>query len=293
MKPMFAALTGAVLLLGATQAHAVTVVDRGLPTANLNNAAGANRSNVAWDFQGYGWFAGDDFTIAGTGKYKIDSITFWLVPIRATADNDADFDDLDYKLGDFYSSMAFYLGEASSTTVPLLTSGNFLAGSNDTDNADISISRVLYNGSGGQHDYQGSSSQFIQLFEVTLSNLALVVDGGASYQFGAECRGPNDSGDTGVYTTCFMHATNEALAGSPQDGADNLFRVFYADALLGDATFETTWDSKGGGWDKSSDVNIRVSATAVPEPASLLLMAGGLMGLALAGRRRARRRPDA
>jgi len=41
------------LLSVGTDAQASTlVVDRGLPDTNLNSAAGADRSNVAWGFNG-------------------------------------------------------------------------------------------------------------------------------------------------------------------------------------------------------------------------------------------------
>ncbi|GIK98621.1 MAG: hypothetical protein BroJett029_28300 [Alphaproteobacteria bacterium] len=295
MNKLTAAMAGAVLLAGAAQAEAASVVvDRGLPTANLNNAAGANRSNVGWDYQGYGWFAGDDFTIAAPGKWKVDSITFWLIPVNgASAINDANMgNDAAYFLGNVYDSLAFYLGAASDSSVPLLASGNFSAGSNDTDNADISINRVQYAGANGQYDYQGSSRSFIQMYEVTLTGLDLVLDGGVSYRFGAECRGPNDSssgGTWGTYTMCMSHATNAALAGSPQDGADNLYAAFYVDGLGGPALYDGPANSQGNGWDKSSDINIRVTATQVPEPASLTLMAGGLLGLGLLGRRARRK----
>ena len=43
------------------------VFDRGLPTANLNNAAGANRSNVAWAFDG-DYITGDDFSFGTVGE---------------------------------------------------------------------------------------------------------------------------------------------------------------------------------------------------------------------------------
>nr|WP_274521987.1 MULTISPECIES: PEP-CTERM sorting domain-containing protein [Ectothiorhodospira] len=49
-------------------------------------------------------------------------------------------------------------------------------------------------------------------------------------------------------------------------------------------------DSDGFGWDKSSDINIRVYAehvrTDIPEPGSLLLMGMGILGLLSAMRRR-------
>ena len=49
------ALLGALCLCGALGAQAALVVDRGLPDANLNNASGGDRSNVAWDFFPCGW----------------------------------------------------------------------------------------------------------------------------------------------------------------------------------------------------------------------------------------------
>jgi len=55
------------------------LVDRGLPTANLNNAAGADRSNVGWGYANYdNWFTGDDFTLAAVdGQWRIDTIRTW------------------------------------------------------------------------------------------------------------------------------------------------------------------------------------------------------------------------
>ena len=59
-------------------ASAALLLDRGLPTANLNNDAGASRSNVQWAFgsdaQGM-WLAGDDFTLGGQGNYNVTTIS--------------------------------------------------------------------------------------------------------------------------------------------------------------------------------------------------------------------------
>src|SRR5487761_2572645 len=70
---------------GVTSANAGMVVDRGLPTttANLNNAAGANQSNIRWadnestTTPSTFYLPGDDFTIAGSGAYNVSDIRVW------------------------------------------------------------------------------------------------------------------------------------------------------------------------------------------------------------------------
>ncbi len=63
--------------LGVTGAHATLLVDRGLPTSNLNDAAGANRSNVAWADGSTTLSIGDNFTLGGSGV--VDDIRVWVV----------------------------------------------------------------------------------------------------------------------------------------------------------------------------------------------------------------------
>ncbi|MBK6722144.1 MAG: hypothetical protein IPG58_02350 [Acidobacteria bacterium] len=53
------------------------VFDRGLPTANLNNAAGANRSNVAWAFDG-DYITGDDFSFGTVGEKWLITKNPWM-----------------------------------------------------------------------------------------------------------------------------------------------------------------------------------------------------------------------
>ena len=56
----------------------VIIVDRGLPDQNLNNAAGGDRSNVAWGFNPAFFSVGDDFTV-GSSNYTLDALTVWIV----------------------------------------------------------------------------------------------------------------------------------------------------------------------------------------------------------------------
>ncbi len=77
-------LAAALLLIvaaGSAQAS-VQLFDRGLPTDNLNNDAGSNRSNVEWaDNETLAtdafYLPGDDFTLSGSGTYIVDTIRVW------------------------------------------------------------------------------------------------------------------------------------------------------------------------------------------------------------------------
>jgi hypothetical protein len=63
----------------ATSGMAAILVDRGLPTANLNNVAGGNRSNVDWASDNSLEMLGDDFTLpTAHSSYQIDTIRVWI-----------------------------------------------------------------------------------------------------------------------------------------------------------------------------------------------------------------------
>lgn len=266
----------AVLGVAALQPVAATlIVDRGLPTANLNNPAGSNRSNVAWDFYPpETYISGDDFLLPSPGAsgtaWKIDKIRVWAI-----AGNAAD-DVPPFELGDRYNTISLFLGAdgPAGTSIGRVKTGSIDTGAHTTDNPDIVITPVTY--SSGV-DYQGSSGSSIQTWQIDFNNLGVFNPG--ELMFGVDATGTDKN-------YWFNHASNAALSGSPQDGADNRMRFYTGAALDTSITFDEFWDSSGYGWDKSSDHNIQVFATAVPEPATLLLLGIGLAGLGFARRRR-------
>jgi len=272
-RALTAGLCG-VLFSGA--ASAALLVDRGLPDANLNNAAGGDRSNVAWEWDSDGHFVGDTFTLPTLSgvNWRIDSIRTWV--ISGSADNDGALDNDSGTLGDLFSSLSLYLGEPE-TPLNSVMSGNFTAGTNSTDNANINISRVQYPGGGTERDYQGSSGNYLQIYQIDWSNLDIVLAAGSEVAFGVD--GLSDNLDQ----FWFNHASNLARSGTPQDSADDLMHVW-----LNDTSYVGSFDSDrtstagtafNGGWDKSSDINVQVFGdVAVPAPGTLALLALGIAG---------------
>jgi hypothetical protein len=244
--------------------------DRGLPTQNLNNAAGSNRSNVAWsDWETTGttvpyYLPGDDFTIGTGGTYYIDKIRVWLV-------KDADA-----------SQLALWAGSQGGTISKIAT--------------NPTVTSVTYSNS---QTYQGSSGTFRTLYQVDFDfSSPWTITGGQTYQFFVD--GPwnlyTTNPDDG-YVNPFLHASNKDLSGSTQQGADDVFLwmemgtnswpngvpVTVYTWLSGDGGGTSGW---GSGWDKNSDGNIQIYGT--PIPGALWLLGSGLLGLGLLGRRRKR-----
>lgn len=239
----------------ALAADSVKIVDRGLPTVNLNENAGVSRANVSWAEPDLQYFDGDDFTVPAlqSGFWRIDTIRTWFVGYNAN--NNADLRD-DTFLGDFYKTLSLYVGPVGGT-LSRVALADFVAGSDSTANPSVVATRVQYNGGvGAELDYQSGSHWTI--VQLDFNNLNLSFTGGTQVQFGVH----TDQGVAGG-DFVFSHASNAALSGAPQDQADGLLRVFQLNKHLNTATLSSTWDSSTIGWDKSSDINVQVFATAV------------------------------
>jgi PEP-CTERM motif len=255
-KASFAAagIASVILTFGARPADADLLFDRGLPTANLNNAAGSDRSNVAWGDVNPVESIGDNFSL--TQNSIVTTIQVWVVgsPVGTSSDPAAT------------NTYVLWLGTDSGAT------------SSVTETASSSsVTAVTY--SDGS-PYQGSSGDSLQLYEVDFSGLDLDLTTG-TYAFGVS--GPSVEDDV---NTPFLSASNGALSGSTQEGDDGLVYGFDA---AGNMVSGYPFDSEGNGWDKSSDVNVQVFGTPVPEPTSMALLGAALLGFAGIGYRRRRK----
>ena len=232
--------------------HAVAqalVFDRGLPTANLNNAAGANQSNVEWaDIETppeTPWLPGDDFKLSGSGSYTITKIRVW-----------------------------------STENTGLSLRGGVAGGAIGVISNTYTATPVTYINS---QTYQTSAGAFLPLYQLDFS-VSIPLNGGVTYQY--FLNGPATPSGTD-FQGVHLHASNAALSGSTQTGADDTL------LFLGNDGTVYTWNSATGagtycpecvGWNKTSDGNVQVFASVPQSPPAVSAPAvsgPGLAGLTL------------
>ena len=253
-----------VLLFSATATlnADVMVFDRGLPTANLNNAAGASRSNVAWASSqdpGKYYAEGDTFNFGTTGQtYTITDLRVWIVGSGTTP------------LSDIFNSLTLSGGGFTPANV------NDISTVSTTGDPNVGIKAVQY---AGGSTYQGTSGSYIDLFQVDFLNLNWTVNGDTTYSFFVG--GVPAQSDHGP----FLHASNAALSGSEQDGVNNQMWTLGRSTTNNANMDVVAWDSATNGWDKSSDINVQIFAT--PEPGSIVLLGTLILGICAGLRRRA------
>lgn len=243
----------ALVATAAPPATSVMIVDRGLPTANLNDTALTYRSNVSWGEQdlSLNTFDGDTFTVPGKGTVRVDTIRLWFVGYDAN--NNASLIDDSFLGNQSFGNLSLYVGAVGSS-LNRVSQAMFLTSDSDaTNNPNVVATRVQYNGGAGPElDYgnNGPAGAYLTIVQLDFNNLNLSFKSGTQVQFGMRTDGD--------YT--LSHASNAALSGSTQDQADGLYSMFSVDPNPATATFVKTVDSSLIGWDKSSDINVQVFA---------------------------------
>ena len=238
------------LAMPAVAGDSVLAVDRGLPQNNLNNASGTARSNVRWGWHDHG-FLGDDFTIGAPGeRWVIDAIRTWAVPGHSEA--------MAARLGDFYQDVRLYLGTSSADLSPVATA-QLADGTDEIANPNVSVSEATRNGALLYDDFGAA----LRIWQIDFTNLNIPVRGGSKTRFGVWGMGRAIPGTDGQTYMWFNHASNAALSGNRQDGADGVMLKFDAAGRS-----EGILNAEGNGWDKTADINVQVFAHRVGAPHS-------------------------
>ena len=265
-----------VCLLSVSFAHAATLIDRGLPDAGtVNNIAGATRSNVTWAFPDAGqppFVGGDSFVLpSGPAAYSISSIMVFITSATAPATA--------------FSNFTLYGGLASNPAafgiIPTLST---------------TLARVYYPGVGNVADtcrtasgvdYQNQSGTCEAIYSVSFA-LNLIVNAGSTFNFAVGANsllGPCNSANPG--NCLFLHASNAATSVTPQQGSNDKILVWDPLDLAGgnfifdSAPCPVVGANICGGFNRSTDINVIVSGTAIPipEPSTygLVLLSAGVI----------------
>ncbi len=228
--------------LSASAADTMLVVDRGLPQSNLNSVSGNSRANIRWSSEEQG-FVGDDFTIGAPGEtWVIDSIRAWSAPPIAVGSSK--------HLGDLYQDVRLYLGSASTALTPVLST-TLRHGSDSPENGSVVITDLTRNGATPYEEF----GKDLRVMQIEFTNLNKTVQGGVKYGFGVWGMGRPAAGKQDKIYPWFNLGSNAALSAARQDGADDTLLLFD-----GGGKFDSTFNSNGTQWDKSSDINVQVFA---------------------------------
>jgi hypothetical protein len=270
-KFRFAATLVAMLSV-CSPADAVILFERDLPSNGLNfppppNAARSNIAPIQGSTNGSPFVLGDDFTLAAGTAYLVNSITVWIVgncavtSIQCTNTNTTPTSE--------FSNIELFGGLDNGTNGPVSLLSN-----------TYSSTRVFYTGGADYFSETPGVGLSFPLFQLTFSNLGLIIPGGLLYDFAVR-------GTPTGNNTFRLHASTAAISGGIQQGADNLVLLYQGNPL-----FVTSGAGAGNlaNFANGADINVLVDgkAVATPEPGTIGLLSVGLGMLAFGAYRRRR-----
>jgi hypothetical protein len=221
----------------------ILVVDRGLPSGNVNKLSGTARSNVRWASGDCG-FLGEHFEVGARGeRWVIDSIRTCAVPGLEEVDPD--------HLGDFCQDVRLYFGASGGDLTPV-AAASLSPGKDESSNPHVGITEATRSGGALDDDF----GEFLRVWQIDFTGVNLSVEGGVNYSFGVLGMGREIPGQQhGKGCMWFKHASNAPLSAARQDGADGVMLLFD-----GSAKAAGEFTGQGNGWDKNSDINVQVFA---------------------------------
>jgi len=233
--------------IGAYEYQAPPLVDRGLPTTNINSAAGANRANIRWADSDPSVFHGDTFVLPA-GDWTIDRIRVWAIPSVPGYPY--------YNLGDHFSNIALYTGYASGN-LGGACSTDLVPGSSNCINSRVQITPVVYADGNG---YERPGGGFDRVWQIDFKELSLNVTGGQSYGFAVY-------GTPKIDRLWFSAASNAAASGwSGGAGDDSISALDVSSLITLGVTIDFTdplaaWLGRdAAGSVRGSDINVQVFA---------------------------------
>jgi hypothetical protein len=253
-----------------------------LPTMNLNDPAGNLRSNIAFgESDPTSSFDGSD--VVFNTPVEIDSISIWSI---ASVFGEA--------LGQEFSSVTLYFRPANGIWQVLETGSpdaSFDVASNPnqvgSSNPDMTFTQVSYTGDvTPENSYEGDGTPgvYYPLWQNTFGGLGLDLAAG-DYQFAINGVGTNPDPDS-LYGYWFTSFVNGPLSGSSQsNNSGSYLRCSYAD-LSGPCFVENPLAD--GLWNKNADMNLEITGSATPEPASVAMLGMGILAVGCLSRRRKR-----
>jgi hypothetical protein len=262
-------------LLGAPRAVAGTIYAVPLPILNLNNAAGANRSNIApvqGSFTGASncpgtcpYILGDDFRLADaglSGQYNVNTLSVWEVGNVQVA-GATDSTPTTLPSGEF--SSITLLGGVEPNDLTVLSSS-------------YTATRVFY--AGGLNYQSPNSGNYFPIYRLDFTGLSWIISSNVIYDFAIN--GVPIGGNS-----LALSAMNIALSGVTPPPDDNSFIFYQHDPATNFAApFIATFGSVPSstpGFPKGSDINVSLdlSPLGVPEPSTISFLAFGLGGILL------------
>ncbi|MDX2181988.1 MAG: PEP-CTERM sorting domain-containing protein [Bryobacteraceae bacterium] len=268
---------GALFSVASLAAPIIPFLIRPLPTENLNEAAGPDRSNNSFsESDPTARYNGDVFGLPGSAlTWQITEIRVWSV---ASVLGEA--------LGQEFSEVTLY-GRVRGETMEVLSTGNpddsFDSGNLvKNSNPNIEHRQVKYK-NGEDYEGVGTPGVFYPIWEHRFTNLFWNVPGGKALDFAPWGVGANPD-PTSLYGFWFNHVSNRALSGVPQLLAYN--GIWIHDFATPDQPGFRRDVGVAGLWDKGADMNVVVYARLLPEPQTYAMMAAGLAALVAIHRRR-------